>query len=155
MSTLQERRALCLLAVAHGAVISIGENYDLGPAFAAKVEGLCLLLKKAGKQWPIVAGTDADVPAWVVSKLRQWAPDAAVTSILALASLSLHVLTDLDELAEKKLRQTHQRKYRKQAELLAPCIAGLAEIIDELGARHEVCADTDRLLKKLYLLMGG
>jgi hypothetical protein len=155
MSSYQEKRALCLLAVAHGAVISIGQNYDLGCAFAQRVASLRDQLRKAGKLWPVAAGADADVPAWVVSKLKQWAPDAAVTSILALASLALHVLTDLDELAAKKFRQTHQSKYAKHLELLAPCILALAEIIDEIGARHEVCEDTDRLLRRLYSLMGG
>jgi len=153
MSSLAERRALCLLAVAHGAVISIGQNYDLGSAFAAKVEELCKLLKKAGGLWPIAAGTDADVPAWVVSKLKQWAPDASVTSILALASLSLHVLTDLDELAAKKFRQTHQSKYLTQSALLAPCLDALVAVVDEIGARNEVCADTDRLLRWLYSIL--
>lgn len=64
MSSLQEKKALALIAVAHGAALSIGKNYSLGPEFAGKISNLADLLKTAGRQWP-VSGSDADVPAWV------------------------------------------------------------------------------------------
>ncbi len=158
MSSLQEKKALCVLAVAHGAIISVGRNYDLGPVFANKVADLCDLLKAVGRHWPVK--NDRDVPAWVEGRLKKWsALDHKVDgdwSVLGLASLALHALTDLDERAEKKARQTHHHKYYVQRGLLNACLPRLIAVIEEIdptGKRHDIYEMTDKMLKELYRIM--
>lgn len=160
MSSLQEKKALCVLAVAHGAIISVGRNYTLGPWFANKVANLCGMLKAAGRHWPVK--NDRDVPAWVDSRLKKWsALDHKVDgdwSVLGLASLALHALTDLDERAEKKARQTHHHKYYIQRGLLDACIPALVVILEEIdptGKRNDIYETTDLMLKELYKIMEG
>ena len=150
MSTLAEKRALCLISIAHGAAISIQQNYDLGPTFADRVALLCRHLNEAGRRWPVMG--DRDVLPWVEEKFKLWAPDPSVTSILSLASLALHALTDLDESIEKKMRRVATDKLLLRAELLQPCIPALVAVLEEIdpqGARHDVYEETDELLRRL------
>ena len=160
MSSLQEKKALCVLAVAHGAIISVGKNYTLGPAFTNKVADLCDMLKAVGRHWPVK--NDRDAPAWVEGRLKKWsALDHKVDgdwSVLGLASLALHALTDLDERAIKKARQTHNHKYYIQLGLLQACIPALVVILEEIdptGKRNDIYEMTDKMLAELYKIMEG
>lgn len=73
-----------------------------------------------------------------------------------LANIALHAITDLDERAARKHRQTAQKKYLVQMGLLGPVIDALVGIIEELGDQgNEQAEMTDGLIKELYKIMDG
>ena len=155
--SLFDKQSLAILSVAHGAVLSIKNNYNLGPSFLSKVADADLLFKEAGQQWP--TKSDQGVTTWMLEKLNKWAAkERAVNGsweVLGLAAVAMQALTDLDERVSFKARR-QGGMHIEQAELLGPIFPAVQEIMDEIdprGTRFDLYQSSDRMLKELYSII--
>lgn len=164
MSLLFEKQSLAVLAVAHGACVSIRDNFDLGLEFHKLLAECNIVLARAGKEWPLAAQENARALPWVRSKLLEWSKrDARVDAgwrIVALGAMATTAITDRYEASAEKLRKARTdadvTHYRAQVDLLDPIFPALGALVDylrESGPENAVLEETDMLLRKLYLIL--
>ena len=161
MSFLFERQSLAVLAVAHGAVVSIADNFNLGTEFQALVAQCRVVLKEAGKEWPLPAAQNNEAMPWVREHLVRWTKlNPKVDEgwrILALGAMATTAITDRYEASAEKLRKarvcSERNHYRKQCLLLDPIFVALEALVSYLranGPETEVLEATTALLENLY-----
>lgn len=164
MSLLFEKQSLAVLAVAHGAVVSIRDNFDLGLEFNLLLSKANNHLARAGKEWPLDAKENARAMPWVRERLEHWARENPKVDdgwrIIALGAMAVTAITDRYEASAEKLRKVRTdaevQHYQKQVDLLDPIFPALEALVDYLrksGPENSVLAETDELLRKLYKIL--
>jgi len=152
--SLFDKQSLSVLATCHGAVISIRDNYTVGPEFEEQIKAASDLLRHASKNWP----TDGPVdPEWIVARLSRWSRAQAEVngewSIMGLLDMSMTSLTRLSERADEKARKSRLAIHQAQADLLTKeifdALQGLIDYLRADGVPHAVSDVSNLLLGKL------
>jgi hypothetical protein len=142
------RQALTLISVAHGAVRSLRELYEVGPVFQARVTTCDQALIKLLNAWPATGSAKENI-AYAVSRISAWDDYLKDLppgwSLTCLVNVAMQALTDLES-----------NVGRPRKAMIAPVLPCLQAIIDDLdpkGLNFEAMEHADAMLGRLYTIL--